>query len=284
MARDAARKKRQIELDDFRTFARIDEEHDGGPIIDLVTGREPHPVGTIVCVKAGMRAVTWESMRAERPMIALCEVASPVTSLISQPHEIFMKVTGQSREWVYRPDLMLTVDADFAAAVLAGQPFSEAVCDWRPGAGRRHDVKLVVEVKDDSDRRINDPAYLLKLDLARKAYARINWQFITVIRSRDIDNAAISKSVRHIMLDHDVALSPGDLDLVRAAFGSRDVINLDELTPRLGGTVRGLARCAALHVRRIISIDLRHDLCPTTPVTKLPDDMAIFEMSGRTQW
>ncbi|MBU1334774.1 MAG: hypothetical protein KJ944_16955 [Alphaproteobacteria bacterium] len=69
-----------IEIDRLRTFARIEEMEDAGPIIDLITGREPHVVGTKVCIKAGLRSLPWESFRAERPMIELCETASPVMS------------------------------------------------------------------------------------------------------------------------------------------------------------------------------------------------------------
>lgn len=170
MARnDPERIKRNLELQRLRTFARIETMKDGGPIIDLITGREPHPVGTKVCIKAGMRALPWESIKAEKPMIELCEVASPIRSVLSQPHELFMKVTGESREWMYRPDLLVTAERNFVEEVLAGQSFSEAVAAWKSSNGAEDLVTLVIEVKDDLDPRIDDPIYATKLEFAARS-------------------------------------------------------------------------------------------------------------------
>ncbi len=283
MAKGYERLKREVELLELRTFARIEYMRDGGPIIDLITGREPHVVGVTTCIKAGMRSMPWESVGSEKPMIKLCEAASPVLRLLAQPHELFMKVTGQARELMYRPDLLLTVDSTVVRKVGEGVPFSHAVTDWRP-PDRTHDVRLVVEVKDDADPRIDDPVYALKLELARQVYESINWHFITVMRSIDIDNSSINRSVREICLDHDASISPGDIDRVRAVFARNSQPMLIELMLELGGGGRSRAKCAALHVRRIISIDMSYDLRPEAPVTKMPDDMAIFELPGAYPW
>jgi hypothetical protein len=283
MAVGYARVKRQLEVHGLRTFARIEYMKDGSPIIDLITGREPHVVGTKVCIKAGMRSMPWESVKAERPMIKLCEAASPVLRLLAQPHELFMKVTGYSREWMYRPDLLLTIDASIVHQVQAGTPFSEAIAQWKP-VDRIHDVRLVVEVKDDEDPRIGDPNYERKLELAKQVYQFLNWHFITVVRSEDIDNERIAYSVDQLCLDHDVAISPGDIDRVRAVFERNPAPMLIELMLELGGGAASLGKCAALHVRRIISIDLRHQLRPESPIRKMPDDMAIFELPGAHPW
>ena len=283
MASGYARKKRQIEIDKLRTFARIEYMADGSPIVDLITGREPHVVGTKVCIKAGMRSMPWESTRAERPMIMLCEAASPVQRLLAQPHELFMKVTGEPREWMYRPDLLLTIDASVVQKVNDKMSFSEAIASWRP-ADRTHDVRLVVEVKDDADPRIGDPLYERKLELAGQVYEFINWHFVTVVRSHDIDNPRIAQSVRNICLDHDASISPSDLDRVRTVFERNPRPMLIELMLELGNGAASLAKCAALHVRRVISIDLSHDLRPETPIFKMPDNMAIFELPGAHPW
>lgn len=283
MAHDYARRKRQIEIDQLRTFARIEYMENGSPIIDLITGREPHVVGTKVCIKAGMRSMPWESVKGERPMIMLCEAASPVQRLLAQPHELFMKVTGQSRLWMYRPDLLVTIDARVVHDVQAGVPFSDAIANWRP-EHRTHDVRLVIEVKDDDDPRIDDPIYERKLELARQVYEFINWRFITVVRSQDIDNARIAHSVRQLCLDHDASISPGDIDRVRTVFERNPTPWLIELMLELGGGGGSLAKCAALHVRRIISIDMRNELRPETPIFKMPDNMAIFELPGAHPW
>lgn len=277
---DYARKKRTIEIDSLRTFARIEEREDGGPIVDLITGREPHVVGTKVCIKAGMRALPWESNDAERPMIELCETASAVRSMLSQPHELFMKVTGEPREWMYRPDLRLTVDAAFAQAVLDSIPFAEAVCSWRPSEGRLATKTLIVEVKRDDDPRFNDPIYLRKLELARQVYEDIGWAFVWVTNSIDIKHAASARSVREVMLDHDVSLAPSDITVARRVLGAEGKATLGELVNALGS----LGKCCALHVRRIICMDMENDLRPDTAVVGMPPSMSIFEMSRGQLW
>jgi len=277
---DYARKKRTIEIDDLRTFARIEEREDGGPIIDLITGREPHVVGTKVCIKAGMRALPWESNEAERPMIELCETASPVRAMLSQPHELFMKVTGEPREWMYRPDLRLTVDVVFAEAVVNAVPFADAVCSWRPTEGQLATKTLIVEVKRDDDPRFDDPIYLRKLELARQVYERIGWAFVWVTSSVDILHAASARSVREVMLDHDVSLAPSDITVARRVLGAERKATLGELVNALGS----LGKCCALHVRRIICMDMRNDLRPDTAVVGMPPSMSIFEMSRGQLW
>lgn len=279
----AARDKRLVEIDQFRTFARIEEMENGGPIIDLITGREPHVVGFTVCIKAGSRAVPWESFNAERTMIELCEAASPVRALMSQPHELFMKVTGESRRWMYRPDLRLTVDAKFAETVLNGVPFAQAVADWRPPQRTGSSTTtLIIEIKDDNDPRLNDPIYRRKLALARQVYEAVNWRFLWIHRSKDIDHPQSDRSVRSIVLDHDVSISPADITTARRVLGSTGKAMLGELTCALGDG--GLGKCSALHVRRIVSIEMNNDLRPDTLVHRMPDDMSIFEMAGRTPW
>lgn len=277
---DYARKKRNIEIDSLRTFARIEEREDGAPIIDLITGREPHVVGTKVCIKAGMRALPWESYDAERPMIELCETASPVRAMLSQPHELFMKVTGEPREWMYRPDLRLTVDAAFADEVLDSVPFAEAVCNWRPSKEQSPTRTLIVEVKRDDDPRFDDPIYLCKLELARQVYAAIGWSFVWVTSSVDIAHAASARSVREVMLDHDVSLKPSDITLARQVLGHEGRSTLRELANALGS----LGKCCALHVRRVICMDMQNDLRPDTAIVGMPPAMSIFEMPGRQLW
>lgn len=65
-------------------LATITVAENGGPIRTLITGREPHPTGTITSIKAGSRAMPWESIKAERPALIACETASPVRRLLAQ--------------------------------------------------------------------------------------------------------------------------------------------------------------------------------------------------------
>ncbi|MBU1334773.1 MAG: hypothetical protein KJ944_16950 [Alphaproteobacteria bacterium] len=164
-----------------------------------------------------------------------------------------MKVTGEPKEWMYRPDLRLTVDASFAETVLNGEPFAEAVSRWRPRPDSIGTKTLIVEVKDDNDPRFDDPVYLHKLDLAQQVYEAINWGFLWVTRSIDIEHPSSARSVREVMLDHDVSLTPADITIARRVLGKAGRSTIGELVNALGS----IGKCSALHVRRIISMDMR---------------------------
>ncbi|MGK2742417.1 hypothetical protein ACSHT0_16160 [Tepidicaulis sp. LMO-SS28] len=285
MSNDYAIEKREIELQDLRTFAYIHCRRDGGPVRELITGRSSIPVGKTVCIKADMRAVPWQSMRAEKPMVEMCEVASPVHSLMTQPHKLEMKVTGAHKPWTFYPDMSLKVDSAFANILEEGVPFSQAVADWRPPQGKAHTVTLVIEIKDDDDVRLDEPAYAIKLNMAGKVYRSIGWRFKTVIRTHDIDAPMMQKAIRGIMFDHDTSISPADINAVRTVLPAQSFPGtLHKVMHALGGNVLGRAKAAALHVRRIISIDLTHDLHPDTPVRLLDDGGVIFEREGAYPW
>ncbi|MDB5531492.1 MAG: hypothetical protein JWR51_4595 [Devosia sp.] len=256
MSVDYSVTKRQIELDRLNTVARI-YRRGRNAYVNLITGREPHPTGKIVCIKAGMRALAWESIKAEKPMIELCEVATPVHRVQAQPHNLVMKVVAERYPWRYRPDLQLEVDRQFADLIGAGTPFAQAVADWRPTGKKADTVTMIVAVKDDDDPRIDDDRYNHKLRLAEEVYNSINWRFAIVVRSRDLDVGGIAKSVRSYMMDHDTSFVPADISLATQLISDcggtarlRDIANV------LGGGHIGKAKAAALHVRRIISVDL----------------------------
>lgn len=247
-----------------------------GPARLIITGRHRRPVGQMSCVKADMVAMAWESIKAERPMLWMCEVASPVLSLMGQPHRLSMKVTGSHRPLVYYPDLELIVDRRFANALDAKTPFWKAVADWRPGPVRdRPDaVRVYVEVKDDRDRRLNDPFYLNKLANAREAYRRDGDRFVVAVRSKDIDPApkAFWQGVQNIVLDHMTALTPQDLEVAVSAFYQHDSeVEYGRLCDRLGGGPLAKAKLATMHVRRLIWIDIAKGLNPDSAVRRVVD-------------
>ncbi|MDB5203933.1 MAG: hypothetical protein JWQ27_3342 [Ferruginibacter sp.] len=274
--------KREAELREEGTIARIYTKE--GSVVKLITGREPHPVGRMVCVKAGMRAVAWESMRAEMPMIRLCEVASPVHTLKSQPHNLVMTVIGRRYPWRYRPDLELTTDVSFARSVASGTPFVDAVANWSPRSSNEGLTTLVVEVKDDEDPRIDDPEYLLKLELAKKVYRKLQWEFVTVVKSRDILRDDVAKAVRSLYLDHDASIGPGDINTLHQLFATREMVTLGETIRAFGGGVAGKAKASAMHVRRFLTIELSRGLAMDSVVRPIRDGRPIFEMEGRYAW
>jgi hypothetical protein len=60
----------------------------------------------------------------------------------------------------------------------------------------------------------------------------------------------------------------------------RDEVSLDRLYRVLGNGPLARAKVAALHVRRVIAIDLAGNLAPHSPVRLVNDDRAIFERVG----
>jgi hypothetical protein len=250
--------------------ARIVRSTDGGPIRQISKHGGAKPTGTFVSLKAGNRAMPWESIKCELPALELAEVASPVVSLLAQPHRLELIVRGRRDPLIYFPDLELTVEPGLYNRLIAKQPFAEAMLEWRPDRSRSGSYRtVIVEVKDDDDPRNDDRQYQRKLHLAAKVYQNLGFGFVVVVRSRDL--ACIDLGLMHeVALDRYTAVSPIDTDIcMRWLTSSGGVGTLGGLVMRLGGGARGRAKAAALHVRRVISMDLSHGFLPGTPVSLL---------------
>lgn len=247
---------RQLHLDDHQVFARIFVSSDGGPIRTLITGREPHATGRFVSVKAGYRALPWESMRGELPLLQLAEVASPVQSVMVQPHRLEMFVEGVKKPLIYFPDVSLSVSRRFADALDDGATFARAVADWVPSEAAEEHVTLIVEAKTNDDRRIHDDVYQSKLRLAHEVYERLGWRFVQVVDVTGPDWRPIAKAVHEIGLDRDVVVSPHETQMVQESLMTGPA-TLADVSATIGGGAIALQKLAALHVRRLISIDLR---------------------------
>lgn len=246
---------RQLHLDDHQVFARIFVSSDGGPIRTLITGREPHATGHFVSVKA-RRSLPWESMRGELPLLQIAEVASPVQSVMVQPHRLEMLVEGVQKPLVYFPDVVMSVSPRFADALGEGLSFAKAVAEWSPTEIEEQQVTLIVEAKTSNDRRLNDDIYQSKLRLAREVYERLGWRFTQVVDVTGSDWRPIEKAVHEIVLDRDVVVTPHETQMVQDALANGPV-TLADISPMLGGGAIALQKAAALHVRRLIVIDLR---------------------------
>jgi hypothetical protein len=267
------RLERQIEFDNERTIARIIASKSGGPIRTIFTGREPHPTGHVVCVKAGHRAMPWESKKAELPAIILGEAASAVHELMTQPYRVEIFTDSGSRPLITFPDVSLTVNRNFAEVLESGVSFAEAIASWEPDPGQRADTcRLIIEVKDDDDPRKNDQAYREKLDLAAEIYRRRGWYFVEIIRSRDIDVGHVLAAAKEIVLDAytkvDVVDAARAIDAIVATGGAETRAAVAEV---LGGGSLGRAKLSALHVRRVVAIDLSRPLSPDSAV-RIVDD------------
>jgi hypothetical protein len=274
--------RRHLQFNDGGVIAEI-FIRPGQPYRKLVNGRRVIPVGRLNAVKSGMKAQEWESIRCELQMIELCEVATPVHSIQSQPHGLYMKVAGRLKRLEYIPDLELQVDMGFALKVAAGEPFATAVKYWHPG---KHGplATMVVEVKDDDDPRNDDVDYQDKLRLAKQVYQGLGRFFVTVFRTRDLEAANIARAVHEILLDHTVSVGAQDIEAVSKLFQKAGVpvetVPLSSICNALGIGPQGSSKASALHVRRVISIELDSGLAPHTAVRLVQDRRAIFERRG----
>jgi hypothetical protein len=250
--------------------ARIVRSVDGGPIRQMVTSGSTKPTGTFVSLKGGSRAMPWESMKCELPALELAEVASPVVSLMAQPHRLELFVRRRRDPLIYFPDLELTVESSLYSRLMGEQPFAQAMLEWRPDPSLSGGYRtVIVEVKDDDDPRNDDPEYQRKLRLAAKVYRGLGIGFCVIVRSYDL--ACVDLDLVHdLALENYTAVSPVDVDVcMRWLSSSGGVGSLGGLVMRLGGGARGRAKAAALHVRRVISVDLRQGFLPSTPVSLL---------------
>jgi hypothetical protein len=269
--------EREIEFRQERTIATIRESKTGGPARPLITGREPHETGRMVCIKAGFRAMDWESRRAESPCIELAEVASPVRRLMAQPHRLDMRVTGPQPVLTFFPDFELAVDARFIEDLARGTPFWAAALRWEPHHESFDWRTLILEVKDDRDPRLNDSAYSQKLELARQVYGKLGWSFASIVRSRDLPSNVVAKGVHKVWLrnlTHVTVLDVARVSRVIEGAGGRGAYA--EVASALGPGPLGRHKLAALHVRRVVRIDLSRGLTPDSPVSLINDGGAVL--------
>jgi hypothetical protein len=270
--------EREFEFRNQRTIGTIHESETDGASRRLITGREPHPTGSPVCVKAGFRAVPWESMDGEYPLIQLAEVSSPIRRLKSQPHRLDMKVVGGSSPVLeFFPDFEFAADARFLEELARDMPFWVAALRWVPASESFDWRTLIVEVKRDDDRRAVDPDYLHKLELARELYRKIGWSFAHLRASKDLPSGQVAKGVNRVWsrtMTRVTVLDVARVSHVIERAGGR--ITYDEASAFLGHGPVGRSKLAALHVRRVVRIDLSNGLMPESSVGLVNDGGAIL--------
>jgi hypothetical protein len=268
----------EFEFREARTLATIRESEDDGPSRRLITGREPHPTGSIVCVKALFRAVTWESMDSEMPLIPLAEVSSPVLRLKSQPHRLDMKVvSGTSPILSFFPDFEFVVDARLLEELERGEPFWASALRWEPKHESFDWRTLIVETKRDDDRRAKDADYLDKLDLAREIYRRIGWSFAHLRASKDLPIGQVAQGVKRVWSRAMTRVTVLDVARVsRVIEGSGGCVPYEEAGAAIEPGPVGRSKLAALHVRRVVRIDLSKGLAPESRVGLIGDGESIL--------
>jgi hypothetical protein len=187
-----------------------------------------------------------------------------------------MKVIGPEPILTFYPDFELTVDGRFIEELARGTPFWFSALRWF--ADRPFDARtLIIEVKDDKDPRRNDLDYQHKLNLAEEVYGRLGWSFATVVKSSDLPKAEIAKGVHKVWLKALTAVTPLDVsrasDLIDRSGGCSSYA---EVARVIGSGPLGKNKLAALHVRRVVRIDLSKGIRADSTVSLMNDGGAIL--------
>ncbi len=210
---------------------------DGTPRRRITMGNQHKPVGDFPSAKCG-GTFTWEA-REEEGLFIRSEVDTDVLSFLSQPHELIFIFDGQ--KYSYTPDLR------------------------RDLVGGRVEI---IEVKKDRKEVERDESYKLKLDLAKIIYEEdCHWQFEIYDKKRIYFPEPVWENAEHICKRGRLAV-PDPLKYLVSEYltGKGGRCRFGELTELLGGWVLGRALIEAMHVHRVVSIDLRLPIAPGTPV------------------
>lgn len=248
--------------------ARIVTSEDGGPIRRIINGRSRRPTGTFTSIKAGGRAMPHESVEGERKAMWIAEAATCVVKMLAQPHRLEMAVSGRSRPLRFFPDLLLEMEQSAASRLASGEPFAQALFAVPADAGRFSTTTVVLEIKSDADRRMEDADYRLKLRLARTIYEGLGIHFAVVRANPDL-SVPDFPTVKRIVMKRNVAIDSRDVEIAATCVEDGPV-TFAKLAASLAPSHLGISKAFALHVRRVISIALDHPLGPQTMVHRVP--------------
>ncbi|QRM45849.1 hypothetical protein [Rhizobium sp. BG4] len=250
-----------------RPIARVLTSPDGGPVRRIVNGRQTKYTGFFISIKGGFAQQPWESRHGEKPAMVLAEVSGRVVSLLAQPHRLEIFIKEQKAPLRYFPDLQLKVHPSFLADLRAGIPFSTAALAPTQDEPDEKLITLIIEIKDDRDRRQALPRYRRKLELAQEVYRKLGMEFLILQRAEEIfpGDLRIASSVtswRH------TAVSQMDVWAAERVLDSSEKAAA-EVVAALGDGPVGWAKLRALHVRRILDMDLTETVSPET-VVRMP--------------
>ena len=237
-------------LTDLRVTAEIAASEDGGPVRTIINGRHRKPVGRYASRKA-RRSLPWESCD-ERAYFWLCEADTNVDAYLCQPHRLTIFLE-EGRPLVFYPD----VRRDLV------------------GGGVE-----IVEIKKtyDEDDRLTNPAYALKLELARQVYAGLGWSF-RVITAPEMQKGFRLRNAKAVQRNRFAKFDARDsMPLLAAIRDAGGQVTMDHATELLGCGPRAAAKLRAIIVRRVIHIDLDRRLNGQTAVS------AVLNPSDANAW
>jgi hypothetical protein len=174
------------------------------------------------------------------------------------------------------PDFQFKAEERFLNDLHGGKPFWQAALGWKP-TSESFWKELIVETKTDADRRGVDPDYLDKLEVARETYRSIGWSFAHLKQSKDLSSGRIAAGVDKIWSRAQTRVSMVDVSSVLHQLErAGGLLTYDEVAFVLGSGPIGKAKLAALHVRRVVSIDLSSGLHDDSVVVPITDGGAIL--------
>jgi hypothetical protein len=268
--REVVRRKTQMDQITVKgsegIVAKIVTSKDGGPLRRIINGRSRRPTGTFTSIKAGGRAMPHESVDGELKAMWIAESATSVRRLLAQPHRLEISVSGRSQPLVSFPDLLLEMDEVAAQRIVSGQPFAQALFAAPENTGGKYTRTVVLEIKTEADRRMEDAEYRLKLKLARKVYKALGVVF-AVVKDPGLF-APDLPSVKRIVMNRHVAIDSRDIEIAASRVQDGPVA-LADLAASLGPSHLGISKAFALHVRRVISVDLNDPVGGQTAVYPL---------------
>jgi hypothetical protein len=248
-------------------IARVLTSVDGGPVRRIVDGRRNIYTGFFCSVKADFAQMPWESRKSERTAMMLAEASSRVVSLLAQPHRLELFIKQQKKPLVYFPDLQLKVHPSFVYDLDRGVPFSIAALA-RSFDETDDDLRtVIVEMKDDRDRRQSTKKYKKKLELVGEIYEMLGIDFRIVQRGEELYPFQLRVAASVISWRRTV-VTQFDVWAVQRALRAEPQ-RASVVVAALGGGPFGWAKLKALHVRRFLEIDLDDLITPSTRVRLL---------------
>lgn len=268
----AAVRKIPAQYDYAKPVGRILRSRDGGPVRRIVNGRRTIYTGFFISVKADFGQMPWESRHGEKAALNLAEASSRVVSLLAQPHRLEISIKEQKTPLKYFPDLELKVHPSLLEDLLAGVPFSTAAL--KPSLNEADDFlkTVIIEIKDDRDRRQRFVKYRRKLELARQVYKMKGIIFIVIQRATDILANDLRVAARVVSWRH---TSVNQLDVWTAEALLRKsgmIARAGEIADALGPGAKGWAKLRGLHVRRYVDMNLTKEVSLDTQVRLLTNN------------